>query len=177
MKKLLFLFISLFVWARLAQATIPVSTYYYRIPQQVCQPSDSNPSCGISSTADYTYRFVSYTFNNGGSALATGQVFQFPTLKFGGTLVAVELAADAAGSCTVDLWRQNAASGSWSSTNSIIGGSGVKPTLTSAAYVEDSSFTNWTSTTFSTLDVVTLNLATTATIKYLTVTLVIRQTS
>jgi len=138
----------------------------------------SNISSGTLATArlaDTTnYRHITFVFGNGGSVLTTGLVNACAALDGGATLVAVYLmsADSTSGSATVDILRANAAVPT--SSNSIVGGSGTKPALSSATYAKDTTFTSWTSTTFSADDVISLNLTAVTSIKYLSVTLVIK---
>jgi len=149
-------------------------------------PSSTQPAFSdISGTAttgqlptsvnDALYRAVAFQFGNGGAVLSTGVVNATAIMPCSGTLTAVYLisADGTSGSATVDIWRANAGVPT-SSTSSIVGGSGTKPSISSTTYGKDTTFTSWTSTTFSTDDVVTINLSSVTSIKYLTVELVIQ---
>jgi len=140
----------------------------------------SNISSGTLATARLAattnYRYVSFQFNNGGSTLATGLVNTTVVLDGPAALVAVYLTSpdSTSGSATVDILRANAAVPT--SGNSIVGGGGTKPSISSATYGKTTSFTGWTATTFVADDVISLNLTSVTSLKYLTAELVLQVT-
>lgn len=137
-------------------------------------------SVGVIATADIptttNYRHVTFVFGNGGSTLTTGLVNAVTAIDGPATLVGVYLMSSdsTSGSATVDIVRANAAVPT--SGNSIVGGGGTKPSLSSGTYAKDTTFTSWTSTTFVADDVISLNLTSVTSLKYLTVTLVLQVT-
>jgi hypothetical protein len=135
----------------------------------------ANGGTGLSST-DVLMRHIAFQFSNAGGALTTGLSDTNAILYTGGTLVAVYLTSpdSTSGSAIVDVLRANAAVPT--SGNSIVGGSGTKPSMSSTTYGKDTSFSGWTSTTFLANDVLEINLTSVTTLKYLTVELVIQTT-
>ena len=126
-------------------------------------------------------REVTFTFQNGGSALVAGLADIAPALAKGGTLVGVYLTAPdgVTGNVAIDIFRRNAAvpaSNTYSIINPSGSGSGSYPALSGASYLKDVTFTNWNSIVFADNDViqVAVNASPTPTVNYLTVTLLIK---
>jgi hypothetical protein len=92
------------------------------------------------------------TVDGGGSVPSTGSK-GFITLPYAGTITNWYLAADASGSCVIDLKR---------SGTSIVGG-GNKPTL-SSAQSGNAAVSGWTSTSISAGDIIEFNLNSVSTI-------------
>jgi len=134
--------------------------------------SGTLPTAQLAATTNY--RYITFVFGNGGSALATGLCNATCAFHGSATLVAVYLMSpdSTSGSATVDIVRANAAIPT--SANSIVGGGGTKPALSSATYAKDTTFTSWTSTTISDNDVFEPNLTAVTSLKYLSVTLVLQ---
>jgi hypothetical protein len=92
------------------------------------------------------------TIDGGGSAPSTGSK-GFITIPYAGTIANWYLAANASGSCVIDVKR---------SGTSIIGG-GNKPTL-SSAQTGNAAVSGWTSTAISAGDIIEFNLNSVTTI-------------
>lgn len=127
--------------------------------------------------ATSTYRHITFMCSNGGSALLTGICYSSPALDFGGTVVSTYLTSSdgTTGSISVDLWRSNAAIPTTSAASMI--GAGTKPSISAGTYAQKTTFGDWTSTTINKNDVLILNIFSTSSIKFLTITVVIQQTS
>jgi hypothetical protein len=106
---------------------------------------------------------------DGSAALITAGTKQPVKIPFGGTLTGWLLIASPSGSVTVDIFR--AADGAGLPVTSIIGGSGVKPALSSAVENSSTSFTSWTSTTLIAKDNMAVSISGVATITYCALTL------
>jgi hypothetical protein len=124
---------------------------------------------------------ISFTFQNGGAALAAGLADIVAALDVPATLTDVYLMAPdgVTGNVAIDIFRRNAAVPA-SNTYSIIrpsgSGSGAYPALSSASYGKVTSFANWNSVTFAADDViqVAINASPTPTVNFLTVELVFK---
>src|SRR5262249_5209142 len=90
-------------------------------------------------------------------------------IPYGGTLQGWLLVGSPSGSITVDIYR--AADGAGLPTLSIVGGSGTKPSLSSAVENSSTSFTSWTSTTLTAKDNLAVNLSSITSTTYIALTL------
>lgn len=79
----------------------------------------------------------------GGSVITTGEKSWVRVPKTC-TIVGWELTADQSGSVVIDIWKDTFANYPPTSGDTIIGGGGTKPTLSSQIKNSDSTLTNWT---------------------------------
>lgn len=112
---------------------------------------------------------MSMTVSNGGSVLATG-VIAYIYCQFQGTITSATLMADASGDVVVDIWKVGYGSFPPTITNTIT--AAAKPTLSSQQTSQNTTLTGWT-TSVTAGDIFAFNIDSVATIKTLTITLLI----
>lgn len=83
------------------------------------------------------------TVDGSGGVITTGQK-GYIRIPYGFTITSWTLIGSPSGSITFDIWRTNGAIPTVA--NTIIGGGGVKPSLSTATYATSSTLTNWTIT-------------------------------
>lgn len=83
------------------------------------------------------------TVDGSGGVITTGQK-GYIRIPYGFTITSWTLIGSPSGSITFDIWRTNNAIPTVA--NTIIGGGGTKPSLSSATYATSSTLTNWTIT-------------------------------
>lgn len=104
---------------------------------------------------------------DGGGALGTGVKGDL-YIPFDCTLVSVTLLANTSGSITVDIWKDVLANYPPTVADTIV--SGTLPTLSAAAFSQNSTLTDWT-TTFSAGDVLRFNVGSVSGLSRVTVAL------
>lgn len=113
------------------------------------------------STAQRT-RQITFVLDGGGSALTTGvKVYALP-VEYACTITAVTLAADASGSCVLDILK--CARGSYAGSLASIVAS-APPTLSSAIQSQDTTLTGWT-TSISADDFLRVSVTSATTVKW-----------
>jgi len=122
----------------------------------------------IAATAQAQSHAVTFVVDGGGGVLQTGTQHAVK-IPYGGTLTGWLLIGSPSGSVTVDILR--AADGAGLPVTSIIGGSGTKPSLSSAVENSSTSFTSWTSTTLTAKDNMAISLSGVSTATYCALTL------
>jgi hypothetical protein len=126
--------------------------------------ADGAPGRGANPT-----RAICFTFDGGGSTLATGvrPAFQIP---FTCNIVAWGIQGDASGTCTIDV--TTSADSATPSYASIVGGGGTKPNVAGPAVgTVRTAPASWTSTVIAATTLMQFNLSAVATFKWATITL------
>jgi hypothetical protein len=100
---------------------------------------------------------LNFVIDGGGSAVSTGIKGDIE-IPFACTITSVRLLADQSGSMVVDLWKDTYANFPPTDADSMSGGSGTPPTISTAVKSEDTSFTNWSATTFAAGDILRINV-------------------
>jgi len=122
----------------------------------------------IAATAQSQSHAVTFVVDGGGGVLQTGTQHAVK-IPYGGTLTGWLLIASPSGSVTCDILR--AADGAGLPVTSIVGGSGTKPSVSSAVENSSTSFTSWTSTTLTAKDNMAISLSGVSTSTYCALTL------
>ncbi len=125
----------------------------------------------IDGTTSATLRTGSFgiTIDGGGSAITTG-VKGYISIPYACTIQSVTMLADQSGSAVVDIWKDTYANYPPTVADTLIGGGGTKPTITTANKSTDSTLTGWT-TSVSAGDTIGFNVDSASTITRLTLIL------
>lgn len=121
------------------------------------------------SIASALARPITFVANGGGATLTAGLTADV-YVPYNGTITAVTMLADQAGSCVVDIWKDTYANYPPTSADSIT--ASAKPTLTAASVYRDTTLTGWR-TNVSAGDVLRFTIDSVATITRLTLTLTV----
>lgn len=111
---------------------------------------------------------IGYSFDGGGSALATGTYGAGLSIPFACTINSVTLLADQSGSVVVDIWKDTYANFPPTNADSIC--ASAKPTLSSARKSVDTTLTGW-ATSVAAGDVLYFNVDSASTITKLALVL------
>lgn len=133
--------------------------------------SDSDAVTGTLPVANLAARTTSIeiTFDGNGSAITSSTKWR-GDIPVAATLTKWRALADQSGSIVFDIWKDTYANYPPTVADTIIGGGGTKPTLSSATKNEDSTLTGYT-TSFSAGDTVIVNVDSCTTITQATITL------
>jgi hypothetical protein len=101
-----------------------------------------------------------FLIDGGGAVPGTGIQPGVVEVPYDCGLVSVRLFSDVVGTIEIDIWDDVYANYPPTSADSIVGGSGTMPILSAANKYQDSTFTNWVSTSFSVGDVLYFNVET-----------------
>jgi len=115
---------------------------------------------------------VVFIIDGGGAVITTGEKGHL-RLPFAGTIVNAALAADQSGSIVIDIWKDTTVNFPPTVADTIT--ASAKPTLSSAQSMLDAVLTGWTKT-FAAGDYLAFKVDSIATIKRVTLTLIVRRT-
>jgi hypothetical protein len=111
--------------------------------------------------ANYKKEQLQFTFDGGGSALATGAKKVYIRAPFDGTITGWTLLADQSGSVVIDVWKDTYANYPPTVADTIT--ASAKPTISAATKATSTTLTGWT-TSFSEGDVFEINVDSASTI-------------
>lgn len=131
-------------------------------------PPGPSGSSGSITTAQKT-RQIGITVDGGGTALTTG-LKGFKSFPVAGTITAVRLLADQAGSIVIDIWKDTFANYPPTVADTIT--AAAKPTISATDKAEDTTLSGWT-TSVAAGDVFGFNIDSIATITRITLELTI----
>lgn len=130
----------------------------------VTAPAAGNDSTRVPSTAwvqdeleNLRVITVPFTFIGDGAAISVGSKGYYKVKGFSGTLVGVTVHSPASASIVFDIWKDVAANYPPTVADTMIGGGGTKPNLTSDNLYEDTTFTGWSTTTITDGDWIFVN--------------------
>lgn len=120
-----------------------------------------------------TVRTPKFYVGDGSTVVTTGgKVATQLTLPYGGKLIAWYLSSPGeTTSATIDIWYHSSATPT--NSDSMPGGSGTKPSLSSASYASSTSFTSWSATTVSAGGKIRIEVESNTASKYLELILLI----
>lgn len=131
----------------------------------------SSPQARVEVTASVLEAAIEFPIGDRTNVVTTGEK-GYAEVPFDCTLSAVRLFADASGSVVVDIWKDTYANFPPAVADTIIGGGGTKPTLSSARNSENTTLTGYT-TSWSKGDILAFNVDSASTIKYVLVSLLL----
>lgn len=114
-------------------------------------------------TASNLIHVITFSVDGAGTALATGDIKQYPTVAYSCTIYRIDISSDQTGSITVDVWKR---AGAIPAAGNKISAS-APLTLSSAQLAQNGSLTGWT-TAVSSGDVFGFSIATAATVTKVT---------
>lgn len=145
------------------------------IPRSLALPAGQSVRRNLANTLFEAYsptgHTVTFAVDGSGTVLTTGTKNPIK-IPFGGTLQGWVMMCKPSGSVTADVYR--AADGAGLPVTSIVGGSGIKPAISSDVENDSTSFTSWTSTTLTAKDNLAINLSGITSATYVQLTLYFR---
>ncbi len=137
-------------------------------------PPGATGATGATGAAGISTSSVELVIGDGVSVIGTGFVC-FLEIPFNCSLDQITLLADVSGSIVIDLWSDTYTNYPPVVGDTMVGGGGTKPTLSSATKSQAAP-TSWTKTSFAAGDVVGFNVDSASTVKRVTISLKITKT-
>jgi len=127
-------------------------------------------------TSNQRTSVITFIIDGGGGVITTGIKGDIE-VPFSCTLVSATLLADASGAIVVDIWKDDYSAYPPTDADSMPGGSGTPPTISaSGVKSQDTSFTNWSSTSITAGQTIRVNVDSCTTITRCTLSLKVLKT-